>query len=32
MLLDEPFAALDPGLRAGMTSLLLDLHAETKIR
>lgn len=29
MLLDEPFAALDPGLRAGMTSLLLDLHAET---
>ncbi|UXS97363.1 thiamine ABC transporter ATP-binding protein [Agrobacterium tumefaciens] len=30
MLLDEPFAALDPGLRAGMTSLLLDLHAETK--
>ncbi|WLP53559.1 thiamine ABC transporter ATP-binding protein [Agrobacterium fabrum] len=30
MLLDEPFAALDPGLRAGMTALLLDLHAETK--
>ncbi|PZP52778.1 MAG: thiamine ABC transporter ATP-binding protein [Agrobacterium fabrum] len=30
MLLDEPFAALDPGLRAGMTSLLLDLHVETK--
>lgn len=30
MLLDEPFAALDPGLRAGMASLLLDLHAETK--
>ncbi|OAE36823.1 thiamine ABC transporter ATP-binding protein [Agrobacterium tumefaciens] len=30
MLLDEPFAALDPGLRAGMTSLLLDLHHETK--
>ncbi|MFK0207504.1 ATP-binding cassette domain-containing protein [Agrobacterium sp. NPDC090283] len=30
MLLDEPFAALDPGLRAGMTSLLLDLHGETK--
>lgn len=30
MLLDEPFAALDPGLRAGMTSLLLDLHEETK--
>lgn len=30
MLLDEPFAALDPGLRAGMASLLLDLHGETK--
>ncbi|AXO68344.1 Thiamine import ATP-binding protein ThiQ [Rhizobium rhizogenes] len=30
MLLDEPFAALDPGLRSGMTSLLLDLHNETK--
>ncbi len=30
MLLDEPFAALDPGLRAGMTSLLLDLHDETR--
>ncbi|EGP58219.1 ABC transporter, nucleotide binding/ATPase protein (thiamine) [Agrobacterium tumefaciens F2] len=30
MLLDEPFAALDPGLRAGMASLLLDLHAEKK--
>ncbi len=30
MVLDEPFAALDPGLRAGMTSLLLDLHGETK--
>lgn len=29
MLLDEPFAALDPGLRAGMSSLLLDLHQET---
>jgi len=29
MLLDEPFAALDPGLRAGMSSLLLDLHKET---
>ncbi|MFK3778873.1 ATP-binding cassette domain-containing protein [Agrobacterium sp. NPDC089420] len=30
MLLDEPFAALDPGLRSGMAALLLDLHAETK--
>lgn len=30
MLLDEPFAALDPGLRSGMASLLLDLHNETK--
>lgn len=30
MLLDEPFAALDPGLRVGMASLLLDLHGETK--
>lgn len=28
MLLDEPFAALDPGLRSGMTGLLRDLHAE----
>ncbi|UHS57738.1 thiamine ABC transporter ATP-binding protein [Agrobacterium vaccinii] len=28
MLLDEPFAALDPGLRGGMTKLLEDLHAE----
>lgn len=28
MLLDEPFAALDPGLRAGMASLLKALHAE----
>jgi thiamine transport system ATP-binding protein len=28
LLLDEPFAALDPGLRSGMTSLLLDLHAQ----
>lgn len=29
MLLDEPFAALDPGLRAAMADLLLDLHRET---
>lgn len=28
MLLDEPFAALDPGLRAGMTKLLAQLHTE----
>ncbi|KQS83865.1 MULTISPECIES: ATP-binding cassette domain-containing protein [unclassified Rhizobium] len=28
LLLDEPFAALDPGLRAGMSSLLLDLHRQ----
>ncbi|MBW9065728.1 ATP-binding cassette domain-containing protein [Rhizobium herbae] len=28
LLLDEPFAALDPGLRSGMTRLLLDLHAQ----
>ncbi|UHS62516.1 ATP-binding cassette domain-containing protein [Agrobacterium vaccinii] len=28
MLLDEPFAALDPGLRVGMAKLLEDLHAE----
>ncbi|MBB3946382.1 thiamine transport system ATP-binding protein [Rhizobium skierniewicense] len=28
MLLDEPFAALDPGLRAGMVTLLKQLHAE----
>ncbi|XUY26579.1 ATP-binding cassette domain-containing protein [Agrobacterium sp. rho-8.1] len=28
MLLDEPFAALDPGLRAGMATLLKQLHAE----
>lgn len=29
MLLDEPFAALDPGLRMAMADLLLDLHRET---
>lgn len=29
LLLDEPFAALDPGLRASMVELLADLHAET---
>ena len=29
LLLDEPFAALDPGLRQTMASLLLDLHRET---
>ncbi|URK86838.1 ATP-binding cassette domain-containing protein [Rhizobium sp. RCAM05350] len=28
LLLDEPFAALDPGLRAGMANLLLDLHRQ----
>ncbi len=30
MLLDEPFAALDPGLRSGMAVLLKDLHEEMK--
>lgn len=30
LLLDEPFAALDPGLRAAMVELLVDLHAETR--
>lgn len=30
LLLDEPFAALDPGLRAAMVELLADLHAETR--
>jgi thiamine transport system ATP-binding protein len=29
LLLDEPFAALDPGLRASMAELLLTLHRET---
>lgn len=30
LLLDEPFAALDPGLRAAMVELLVDLHTETR--
>ena len=30
LLLDEPFAALDPGLRLNMASLLTDLQAERK--
>ncbi len=30
LLLDEPFAALDPAMRADMAKLLLELHAETK--
>jgi thiamine transport system ATP-binding protein len=29
LLMDEPFAALDPDLRSSMASLLLDLHRET---
>ncbi|MBB4567889.1 ATP-binding cassette domain-containing protein [Rhizobium leucaenae] len=29
LLLDEPFAALDPGLRSGMAELLSALHRET---
>jgi thiamine transport system ATP-binding protein len=29
LLLDEPFAALDPGLRSAMVDLLVELHAET---
>ncbi|NLR99360.1 ATP-binding cassette domain-containing protein [Rhizobium sp. P38BS-XIX] len=29
LLLDEPFAALDPGLRSGMVELLKTLHCET---
>lgn len=29
LLLDEPFAALDPGLRASMADLLVALHQET---
>lgn len=28
LLLDEPFAALDPGLRTGMGDLLIDLHRQ----
>ena len=30
LLLDEPFAALDPGLRLEMAELLSDLHRETR--
>lgn len=30
LLLDEPFAALDPGLRSAMADLLEDLHRETR--
>jgi thiamine transport system ATP-binding protein len=30
MLLDEPFAALDPGLRSGMATLLKELHDDMK--
>jgi thiamine transport system ATP-binding protein len=29
LLMDEPFAALDPDLRSSMATLLLDLHRET---
>lgn len=29
LLMDEPFAALDPGLRLSMASLLVELHRET---
>ena len=29
LLMDEPFAALDPGLRVTMANLLLELHRET---
>lgn len=29
LVLDEPFAALDPGLRQSMRNLLLDLHRES---
>ncbi|MGN7295024.1 thiamine ABC transporter ATP-binding protein [Rhizobium sp. SAFR-030] len=31
LLLDEPFAALDPALRRSMAELLLDLHRETQM-
>jgi ABC transporter. len=31
LLLDEPFAALDPGLRAGMQRLVLDLLEERRL-
>lgn len=30
LLLDEPFAALDPDLRAAMSALLVELHRETQ--
>ena len=30
LLMDEPFAALDPGLRLSMANLLLDLRRETR--
>ncbi len=30
LLLDEPFAALDPAMRAEMAGLIAELHAETK--
>ncbi|MBP1851957.1 ATP-binding cassette domain-containing protein [Rhizobium halophytocola] len=30
LLLDEPFAALDPGLRSDMAKLLVSLHRETE--
>ncbi|MCJ8519907.1 thiamine transport system ATP-binding protein [Pseudorhizobium tarimense] len=29
LLMDEPFAALDPGLRSDMAALLVELHRET---